>query len=258
MLIPNLLEKIREECNEKYFRKINETKLQTYCNSLFENVHNETIILDNYMTKKIDEFPGLFENNLNTMSEVIHYLEKTAIPNNCECSEIIDIIPCWRCLDCTDYDSIYCSKCFLKSKDLHKGHKIHFLPDVEGMCDCGNPSCYETFCPDHKGPFIEQKQIDEFIKKSFPPNILEKLRIFFDGLFSQFSKYLILTESCNFFCKEIYLYNFHNKREQKDALNLKENFCIVFQNFITFLYLITCKNMGMLYLITNYILKNNF
>ena len=258
MLITNLLEKIREECNEKYFRKINEAKLQTYCNSLFENVHNETIILDNYMTKKIDEFPGLFENNLNTMSEVIHYLEKTAIPNNCECSEIIDIIPCWRCLDCTDYDSIYCSKCFLKSKDLHKGHKIHFLPNVEGMCDCGNPSCYEIFCPEHKGPFIEQKQIDEFIAKSFPPNILEKLKIFFDDIFSKFSKYLILTESCNFFCKEIYLYNFHNKREQKDVLNLKENFCIVFQNFITFLYLITDKNMGMLYLITNYILKNHF
>ena len=258
MLIPNLLEKIREECNEKYFRKINETKLQTYFNSLFENVHNETIILDNYMTKKIDEFPGLFESNLNTLSEVIHFLEKTAIPNNCECSEIIDIIPCWRCLDCTDYDCIYCSKCFLKSKDLHKGHKIHFLPDVEGMCDCGNPSSYETFCPEHKGPFIEQKQIDEFIEKSFPPNTLKKLKIFFDDLFSKFSKYLILTESCNFFCEEIYLYNFHNKREQEDVLNLKENFCIVFQNFITFLYLITNKNMGMLYLITNYILKNHF
>jgi len=258
MLIPDLLEKIKEECNEKYFRKINEAKLQTYFNSLFENVHNETIILDNYMIKKIDEFPGLFENNLNTLTEVIHYLEKNAIPNNCECSEIIDVIPCWRCLDCTDYDSIYCSKCFLKSKDLHKGHKIQFLPNVEGMCDCGNPSCYETFCPEHKGPFIEQKQIDEFIEKSFPPNILKNLRKFFDDMFFQFSKYLILTESCNFFCKEIYIYNYHNKREQEDVLSLKENFCIVFQNFITFLYLITHKNMGMLYLITNYILKNHF
>ena len=258
MLISNLLEKIKERCNEKYFRKIDETKLQTYFNSLFENVHNETIFLYNYMTKKIDEFPGLFESNLTTLTEVIHYLEKTAIPNNCECSEIIDVIPCWRCLDCTDYDSIYCSKCFLKSKELHKGHKIHFLPTVEGMCDCGNPSCYKTFCPEHKGPFIEQKQIDEFIEKSFPPKILQKLKIFFDDMFFQFSKYLILTESCNFFCKEIYLYNFHNKREQADVLNLKKNFCIVFQNFITFLYLITNNNMGMLYLITNYFLKNHF
>ena len=253
-----IIENKEEDPNNKIFKKINKSKLQTSFNTLFDNVHEETSKIYLYMEEKIKEFPKIFEKELKNIIDTMNYLEKIALPNKRECAAIIDILPCWRCLDCTDYDNIYCSDCYIKSKDLHKGHKIHFLPKVEGMCDCGDPNAFKIFCPDHKGPFTEQKQIDEFIKKSFEENILTKLKLFFDDFFIQFSKYLILTEQCKFFCNEIFLNNIHNVREKDDAIMLKDNFCIIFQNFLTFLYVITNKNMGMLYLITNYILRNHF
>ena len=126
------------------------------------------------------------------------------------------------------------------------------------MCDCGDPNGFKIFCPDHNGPFTEQKQIDNFIEKSFEPKILEKLNNFLDDFFLEFSKYLTLTEQCTFFCSEIFLKNIHNEREKDDVKMLKDNFCIVFQNFLNFIYLITNKNMGMLYLITKYLIKNHF
>ena len=210
-----LLEKKNEEFMEKNFLKLKKGKLQTYFNILFENVHKETLRIYSYLNEKINKFAQIFQ--IIRIQDMLNHLEDISIQNNCECAGIIDIIPCWRCLDCTDYDSIYCSKCYLKSKDLHKGHKINFLPSVEGMCDCGDPNSLRTFCSDHKGPLSNQKQINEFIEKSFSPDILNKLKIYFEDLFNEFSKYLILTEQCNFFCTEIYLNNIHNEREKQDA-----------------------------------------
>ena len=250
--------KKEDDSNNKIFKKISNSKLKTYFNTLFDNVYEETSKIYLYIEEKIKNFPLLFEKDLKNIEDTIKYLEKNAIPNNCDCASIIDIIPCWRCLDCTEYDSIYCSNCYIKSKHLHKGHKILFLPKVEGMCDCGDPNGFKIFCPEHKGPLNNQKHIDEFIEKSFSPDILKKLILFFDEFFLQMSKYLIITEKCYFFCKEIFLKNIHNPREKDDAIMLKDNFCIVFQNFLTFIYIITNKNMGMLYLITKYILKNHF
>ena len=250
--------KKEENDNNKIFKIISNSKLKTYFNTLFDNVYEETSKISLYMEEKIKNFPKLFEKELKNIEDTIKYLESIAKPNNCDCASIIDIIPCWRCVDCTEYDSIYCSNCFIKSKHLHKGHKINFLPNVEGMCDCGDPNGFKIFCPEHKGPLNKQKQIDEFIEKSFSPDILKKLILFFDDFFLQFSKYLIITENCYFFCNEILLKNIHNLREKEDAKMLKDNFCIVFQNFLTFIYIITNKNMGMLYLITKFFLKNYF
>ena len=239
------------------FQKLTNKKLKTYFNNLFDNIYEETSKIYLYFEEKINQFPKLFDNNLSNMTDTMNYLEKIAIPSNTECSDIIDDIPCWRCLDCTEYNNIYCSNCYINSKNLHKGHKIHFLPKTEGMCDCGDPNAFRLFCPNHNGRFKEQKEIDEFISKSFTADILEKLKLFFDDFFLQFSKYLILTEKCTFFCNDIFLNNITNVREIDDVYTLKDNFSIVFQNFLTFLYIITNKNMGMLYLITTYIIKNH-
>jgi hypothetical protein len=247
----------KDDQSNEMFKRLTNKKLKTYFNDLFENVFAETQKIHLYFEEKIKLFPTLFEINFKNMTDAINYLEKIAIPSNTECTEIIEKIPCWKCLDCTEYNSIYCSKCYIKSKNLHKGHRILCLPKIEGMCDCGDRNTLKICCPDHKGPFTEQKQIDEFINKSFSHEILEKLMVFFDDLFLNFSKYLVLTEQCTFFCKEIFFKNYHNIREKDDVNTLKENFCIVFQNFLTFLYVITDKNMGMLYLITKYIIKNH-
>ena len=32
-----------------------------------------------------------------------------------------------------------------------------------GFCDCGDLNEVDNFCPEHKGPSTEQRQIDEYI-----------------------------------------------------------------------------------------------
>ena len=113
------------------------------------------------------------------------------------------------------------------------------------------------------GPFTEQKQIDDYIQKSFGEKIVENLRKFFDEFFLEFSKYLILTERFELFFCDMFNEKFKNANEElinekDDVALLKSNFCIVLQNFIKFLRLITKKNSGMVQLIANYFLKNNF
>ena len=212
------------------------------------NIEKETAKISLYMIDKFNKFPKIFEKE--NLFETYNYLESIAIPSDCECTAVIDKIPCWKCITCSfDEHAIYCSKCFLKSKDYHKDHKVYILPNTGGMCDCGDPNALKYYCPDHKGPFTEQKQIDEFIEKSFPSNILQKLKIYFDDLFLQMSKYLILTEQCTFFSVEILESYIRNETEGEDISLLKENFCIIFQNFMNFLYIIKNKNIGMTYLV---------
>ena len=177
-------EKVESNLLNKILNKIKEEKIKTKDNDLFNNLQKESSEIFAYMENKLKKFPEIFEKNFLTFEEAINYIESIAIPSNCECTAIVDKIPPFRCLDCSDYKtSIYCSKCFFKSKDYHKDHKCEFLPFVNGMCDCGNPNAFEFFCPDHKGPFTEQKQIDEFIEKSFPANILKNLKLILNILF---------------------------------------------------------------------------
>ena len=131
------------------------------------------------------------------------------------------------------------------------------------MCDCGDPLALKIYCKNHSGPFTEQKQIDDYIQKSFGEKIVENLRKFFDEFFLEFSKYLILTERFELFFCDMFNEKFKNAneeliKEKDDVALLKSNFCIVLQNFIKFLRLITKKNSGMVQLIANYFLKNNF
>ena len=59
---------------------------------------------------------------------------------------------------------------------MHKNHDVFFQPGSTGMCDCGNPTSLYTFCSEHSGPYKEQKQIDDYISKSFEKDILEKIK----------------------------------------------------------------------------------
>jgi hypothetical protein len=131
------------------------------------------------------------------------------------------------------------------------------------MCDCGDPDSLYTYCHEHSGPFTEQKQIDDYMEKSFGKNILENLKKFFDEFFLEFSKYLILTEKCELFIEEFFENKFKGNlsedlnNEKNDVVYIKSNFKVVFENFIYFLRLITKNNLGMVHLISNYFLKNN-
>ena len=246
---------------DKYeFRSINNEKKIVLKNNMFYNdIENETFLIDSYFKEKINNFPKLFEKDLSSIRDTKEYLESISIPNKCECAGIIDTIPGWKCIDCSkNENAIYCSNCYIKSKDLHKGHKVYYLRSSGGMCDCGDPDCLNIFCPDHCGPFTKQKQIDEIIIKSFSSNIIKNLKKFFDDLFQHFSNYFILTEKCKYFINELLNENEINSKEKEDITLLKENFSIVFQNFLNFLYKITEKNIGMFHLISLYLLENHF
>ena len=243
------------------FGKLDNNVLSTKDNELYNKIYSETQIIYSYLMKSIEEFHIIFESNLNNFEDTLKYLEKIAVPNKCVCAGVIETIPGWRCIECSKYENaIYCSDCFIKSKHLHKNHQTYFLNSSGGMCDCGDPDSLYTFCPDHTGPFKNQKEINDYISKSFPKNILDNLLIFFDDFFIKFSKYFILTEKVKLFYYEIFNDTFNNQNqnnEKDDIILLNKNFCVVFQNFIHFLRLISQKNLGILHLIAVYLLKNH-
>ena len=240
------------------FKEINQQKISTKLNSLYNEVQEETSKIYLYFSEKMKFFPKIFEKNFTSLEEVYQYLESISIENKCQCAGIIDNIPGWRCNDCSKYENcIYCSNCYINSKHLHKDHKVYFLYSSAGMCDCGDPDSLYSFCPQHCGPYTNQSQIDDFIGKIFPPNILNNLKVFFGDLFLEFTKYLLLTEKCEYFCSEIMEENLKNEKEKNDVILLKNNFSTVFQNLLHFLYKISEKNLGMVHLLASFLLKNN-
>jgi len=256
--------KKKEDNYTDFFGRIEHRELRLKNIELHSQINSSTIKISSYFEKAIRKFPSLFNKNLNSFEECLSHLKKISIPNKCVCAGIIDAIPGWRCINCSKYENtIYCNDCYLKSKDLHKGHEVYYSLDSKGMCDCGNPDSLSTYCHEHSGPFVEQKQIDEYIQKSFDEKTLNNLTSFFDEFFLEFSKYLILTSKCKLFMDEIFDDKFNGNlnekliNEKKDVEFIKSNFKIVFQNLIYFLRLITKNNLGMLHLISNYFLKNN-
>ena len=248
-----------------YFEKINNNKLKTDKIELYSKIHSKTIKIASYFEACVQKFSSLFEENLEKFEDCLEYLEKISIPNKCVCASAINDIPGWRCVDCSKSENtLYCNDCYIKSKDLHKGHKVYYWENSTGMCDCGDPSALNKYCHEHSGPFREQKDIDDYIEKSFGKKVVENLKNFFDDFFLNFSKYLILTEKCELFMYEFFLEKYGKKlnedlaKEKEDILFIRLNFGRVFKNFIYFLRLITKNNLGMVYLISNYFLKNHF
>lgn len=58
--------------------------------------------------------------------------------------------PVFQCLTCYDESLVFCDKCWMKMKDLHKGHVIVMDLSNEGICDCGDCDVDNSLhCPDH-------------------------------------------------------------------------------------------------------------
>lgn len=244
--------------NENGFKEIVHKRLSQRSDNLLNQIEKETVSIHSYFLEKMKSFPNIFEKYFCTLDQVYKYLESISIPNKCECAKIIDNVPGWKCADCSKYENtIYCSDCYIKSKHLHKGHQMKFLYSSSGMCDCGDPDSLYMFCPEHCGPYTDQNKINEYIENTFPQSILNNLKVFLEDLFMRFTKYLILTEKCKLFYNDILEESDIKDKEKYDILFLKNNFAIVFQNFLTFLFKITEKNLGMLHLIAQYLLKNN-
>jgi len=218
---------------ENSFDKISEFELITKGNELYSQIYSSTKKIYSYFEDAIKKFPSLFETDIKTFDDSLTYLEKISIPNKSVCAGIIETIPGFHCIDCSKYkNTAYCSDCFLKSKNIHKNHKVEFLYRDAGMCDCGDPDSLNTFCSEHSGPLNDKKEIEEYIVKTFGEKILENLKKFFDEFFFEFSKYLILTEKCDLFMdvifKEIFRSDSKNELydEIEDIFSLKSNFVL--------------------------------
>ena len=156
-----------------YFEKINNNKLKKDKIELYSKIHSKTIKIASYFEACVQKFSSLFEENLEKFEDCLEYLEKISIPNKCVCASAINDIPGWRCVDCSKSENtLYCNDCYIKSKDLHKGHKVYYWENSTGMCDCGDPSALNKYCHEHSGPFREQKDIDDYIEKSFGKKVV--------------------------------------------------------------------------------------
>ena len=187
------------------FGIIEKGDLKSLNEELYSQINTATINIASYFENCIEKFPSLFESNLESFDDCLTYLEKNSVPNKCVCAAHIDIIPGWRCVDCSKYEnSIYCNDCYLNAKDWHKNHKVAFLSESSGMCDCGDPDSLYKYCRVHSGPFTEEKEIEEYIQKSFEKKVIENLRKFFDEFFLEYSKYLVLTSKCEIFMKDFF------------------------------------------------------
>ena len=232
-------------------------------NPHISKLYSETKNINSYLMESLSIFQKIFiNNNSSSFSDFLIYLEKRSIPNNCICAGIIEKLPGWRCVDCSlCEDTLYCNECYKMSKDLHKGHTFLFLNSTTGMCDCGDPGSFKQFCSKHTGPLKNIEQIQNIIQKSFSEDEINNLKIFFDEFFYKFSRYFFLFEDLELF------YNNHlsgiipttkeHNYIKNDIVFLKKQFCIVFQNFLNFIRLISKKNTGLFLLLTNYFLKNN-
>ena len=252
--------------NSLLFNKIQHRELKANIKNLYAKVNKETLLIGTYLDESINNFHKLFDNNLNSFNEVLKHLEKISIDNKCVCSAVIGNKPAWRCIDCCKYESaIYCSNCYIKSKNLHKNHKLYYLYSTGGMCDCGDPDSLNIFCPEHKGPFSDQNKIDSYISSIFSKETLCNLNKFFDEFFLKFSKYFMLTAQCELFCKSKFEEYFSNISEEinnqyiekNEITIIKNNFCIIFQNLINFFRLLSSKNLAMLNILAKYFLKNH-
>ena len=144
---------------EDTFDKISEFELITKDNELYSQIYTSTKKIHSYFEDAIKKFPSLFETDIKTFDESLDYLEKISIPNKSVCAGIIEAIPGFHCIECSKYENTaYCSDCFLKSKNIHKNHKVEFLYRDAGMCDCGDPDSLNTFCLSIKDLWMIKKK----------------------------------------------------------------------------------------------------
>ena len=120
------------------------------------------------------------------------YLKSISKPNHQVCNKEIKLGEGgFRCNDCFLLtNAILCTECFNKSKDKHKNHNVIFKPYSNGFCDCGDASSIikESFCPDHNGPFTNEKEIKDFICTSIGENNVNIIDPLINNIFIEISK----------------------------------------------------------------------
>ena len=196
-----------------------------------------SLLIKNY----INSFVNIFSYN-EYNKEFLNYLKGIEKPSNNVCAKLFsENEKAFHCEECGKYEgSIICMECYEKSKDFHKGHNIYIENDVEGgCCDCGNPEVWNQngFCPSHKGFFINEENINNYIKENFNEDIIEKI-----------TKWII--EIINL------LIPYFLEMEKNDNICNNENLKEVMQLFLQFLSDIFHSNSALIHLFSKSFIKN--
>ena len=189
---------------------------------------------NNKFNSLLNDFAKIF-NYENYNEDFIKYLKSIEIPNTQVCSKIFDDYYTVQCSSCdkTGYTCI-CFDCYKETKNLHENHNIKFVIS-NGFCDCGHIENWpkEKFCSKHKGVFSSLNEINDYIKKSFSDDIVNKINIVLDEIFS--------------FIIEIAI---------KNEIDRDYFFNDLFTDFINFLSELTENNLGLLHIIATHLSKN--
>ena len=186
--------------------------------------------LNNYL----NEISQLFGYKYNDL--FFSFLKSISKLNNQQCNKRISSGEGgWKCIDCEiDSLSLICNDCFNKCKEKHKGHKIFYENDY-GYCDCGDPNQIipESFCPDHQGPFTNEKDLMNFIKNCFNEKLLKPI----DDLLNKI--FILFIEKIE---------NLSN--EKKEDKNNEEELFNMITILITFCSNLYDNNLGLFYFVT--------
>ena len=141
-------------------------------------------------------------------------------------------------------NSLICTECFNKSKNKHKNHNVTFKPEGNGFCDCGEASAIikESFCPDHNGPFTNEKEIMDFISASIGENNTKKIDPLINNIFIEITK------------KIDELYNKNLENESK--INVLNELLQMLDELLLFVSKLYESNLGFFYLVVLKFTKN--
>lgn len=126
--------------------------------------------------------------------EMTFFLSLADIDTGSVCATKMESVGGWRCLDCIkNENTIFCQDCWSKMKDKHADHNIVFLTTVNGTCDCGDPNTIDKqyFCPKHKGPMTEEKEIEAYEKSCLGEIIINDLKKVTKNMFKEMAAYII-------------------------------------------------------------------
>ena len=174
------------------------------------------------------------------------YLKSISKPNHQACNKEIKLGEGgFTCEDCSLMTNvILCTECFNKTKDKHKNHNIIFKPECNGFCDCGEPSAIikESFCPDHKGPFTNEKEIINFINTSIGENKTNIINPIINNIFIEITKKI----------DEIY----NNNLENESEMNISNELFQMIDELLLFVSKLYESNLALFYLVVLKFTKN--
>ena len=174
--------------------------------------------------------------------EFLKYLKKIEKPSNNVCAKLFsENEKAFHCEECGKYESsIICMECYENNKEFHKDHTISLENDVEGgCCDCGNPDVWEEkgFCSLHKGFFVNEEDINNFIKENFNDDIIRKITKWISDIINLLIPYFL-------------------EMEKNDNIYNNENLNEIMKLFLKFLSDIFHSNSGLLHLFSKNFIKN--